>query len=165
VSGLDPENSWWSAVIGFAPAARPPEWQTIDLTKFSLLKVYTRAYLDPRKKGAPIGAPLPIDVRFEDDNILPDRCLHRSSSWSRQPIMATQWSRPNTMNLSEDFNWGANAFWTQSSPVIRTKILQITFGQDGNVADCEGYVEIQRIELHMALLNPQGDDPSRTIRG
>lgn len=148
ISGVKTEDSWWSAVVAFAPATQPPDWKTVDLTTYRTLKVFLRAYIDPAKKDVPLPFPIAIAVRFEDDNILPDRCLHPSSSLNRKPIRATQWSRPTLLDLAGDFDWGADAFFAGSPPVDRTKIIQLTFGQDGNMPDCEGYVDIQRIELH-----------------
>lgn len=148
VTGVDPEDSWWSAVVGCRAGARAPEWLTVDLTAYDRLKVFVRAYTDPARKGV-LDTPVPLYLRFEDDNVdVPGRCLHRSSSWCRPPINVTQWSRPDWTSLVYDFDWGPNAFWPASPPVDQSNILQITFGMDGDVPDCEGVIEIQRIELH-----------------
>lgn len=148
VSGVNPESSWWSAIVGCTFGAHPPEWQPVDLTKYRSVKIYARAYLDPMRRNEPLPEPLRLAFRFEDDHIVPGRPLHRSSSWCRERIEIPQWLRPASISLDTGFDWGANAFWNDCAAVDRKNILQITFGMDGSMPDQEGYFEIHRIELH-----------------
>jgi len=147
VTGVDPDASWWSAVIGFAPGSVVPEWETVDLSPYDRIKIFVRAVAPPGEDLQSM-PPIPLYFRFEDDHVdVPGRAQHRSSGWCRRPINVTHWSRPEVFSLSKDFPWGANAFWPDSPAVDRKRILQITFGMDGDVSDVDGDLEIQRIEL------------------
>jgi transcriptional regulator with XRE-family HTH domain len=152
-------EGWWAGVIyvGVGIGGNPIP---IDITPYRSLCIEARAtstYPDKRT-----GRLIPLRVRLEDNSLSTAnfRILrlvrspyditgsgHQSSSWSRKPLLLTEYFHEHRCDLNKDFAWSKDA-WAENfaAPNCRA-IKQIIVGQDETILSCEGVIEIRRIRF------------------
>lgn len=132
----DPEaDSWWCAGIGlaFSPAGR---WLAVDLTPHA--RILFDARMTRTMSWSEEAAPLLMG--FADVNL-------QSTGWNRTPIEVSEAFRLYSLDLDADFGWSRSDWPTNRRDVDRSAILQIMFGQDATVPNCEARFEIRDIRL------------------
>lgn len=139
------QESWWSAVL-FVACDKKGWPEPLDITPYRWLCIDARAYYKvPRAKVEP---PIVLRVRLEDNSMdARSGSLHQSTSWNQKDLRLTEFFHEHRCDLRRDFRWSTLAWRTNSRPVNRRAILQVTIGHGSESVPCRGTIEIRRVRF------------------
>lgn len=145
------KESWWSAALPIYTDRVTSKWEPVDLRNYDRLIIETRCTVAER------GLPIFIKVRLEDnseDSLSGSK--RQSTDW--HPLVLLLRNGFTVFELSLDgFNWAKAAWLDNTTPVDRSRIVQIVFGQDAEIPSCAGTIEIRDARLipKRAATSPQ----------
>ncbi len=124
-------------------------WQPVDITSYGSFSLEARATPAPRT---------PLLIRFEDDSA----SAAGGSTWQ-----STNWHELNfgrefqeyEIKLS-DFDWWKRAFFWNTAPVNKERVVLLVLGHDPVAPTCAGVIEVRHLKL-----TPRKSDKALEIAG
>jgi hypothetical protein len=132
-------RDWWAATVGFAVGPHG-EWLTGDIRGFDSLEIVARAEMTE-------GQGVPLGVRLEDDATdAAGGSFHQSSSMAVPAPLIREYFSRFVVGL-EKMQWGVDAYDTNTRPVAKDRILQVSLGPTAVGTRYAGLIRIKSLRL------------------